>query len=847
MEGLPRGTEYLSWKENSFVWAKGSASFPKGKDDLYRVVHERGEFVAHGSHLVFCSDRKYRRVDELEALGIYALHSPVPPSTTSVSFQIKSLEDDDPWAPDWAASSFETSILNSGILAIEKCGVDWYWDVQVPITNNYFSGGAIHHNSGKTSAAIQEIKTCLVEHPGSVWVVGRKFLPSLKDTTMRAFLSLVPHELVASFNKAALNLILRNGSEVWFRPLYDPEVLKSYEIAGFMIDEANEIDKEIYDRLKDRMRQKLPNGKHPRYQSIICLNPTEEDHWIPQLFLHEKPEGHEMFSSSTYQNMRNLPPEYVKELERTYSKDMLQRLLYGQFGKVHKGRPVFPQFARGNYIRPVSFNPKLPLVRGWDFGYNSPACVFLQMDQGRVSVLGEVIGKRIYLDDFVRDMVLPYQAEFFKNPLRVIDYCDPKGSDQSDKGKTSVNILNDLRIFPIYRKSFIKEGVAVIKRLLDTVDPNGNPNFLVHPRARVLIEALRGGYHRIDGSEEPEKDGYYDHCFAAGTLITTSRGLVPIENVTTEDRVLTRRGLRKVLRSWQSGVRPVVKLSFSDGRTLTCTPDHKIWTENRGFVEAVTLTHSDTLVIDPSWRKSFTREQSIGVTQCPIGTLIGNIIGHPDGGGSRYCFIGKFGKILSGRFQRAITSITRMGILPTMPCLISNVFQVASIMPLIEKRGVREGRAKNISRCLKKFDRSQKSGTHQKMGSNGIRTTIKSLLGIREKLSLPNVSSVESPSWWTRFVSRGQNFVVGHAGRVTLDVGTVRLVGRSLEARAVPVFDLTVEDQHEFFANGILVHNCVDSLRYSLIHMAGLRRAQIYQETSQRVYIHPRTGRRIEF
>jgi hypothetical protein len=30
------------------------------------------------------------------------------------------------------------------------------------------------------------------------------------------------------------------------------------------------------------------------------------------------------------------------------------------------------------------------------------------------------------------------------------------------------------------------------------------------------------------------------------------------------------------------------------------------------------------------------------------------------------------------------------------------------------------------------------------------------------------------------------------------------------------VYDLTVEGEHEFFANGILVHNCIDALRYSL-------------------------------
>lgn len=639
MEGLPRGTEYLAWQDGAFVWAKGSASFPKGKGDLYRVVHERGEFVAHGSHLVFCVGHGYRRVEELPSLGEVRLVSPRPPETTSELSRIASLEGGphssrtllgspanysacshqyDPrlllagdiaqaFAPSrggapesfraicerrdarqelvrahshldrllcllanhgfyrlsWPHEAIEaglgdagiggryencilrsprslvqieshptiqrssecvdsvvsspsaTSSSESAVLSIERWGHDWFWDVQVPGPNNYFAAGAIHHNSGKTSAAIQEIKTCLVENPGSVWLVGRKFLPSLRDTTLRAFLANMPQQLVRSFNKASLTLTLKNGSEVWFRPLYDPEILKSYEIAGFMIDEINEVDKEIYDRLKDRMRQKLPDGTHPRFQSIGCMNPTEEDHWIPQLFLHEKPTGHELFQSSTFQNMDNLPPEYITELERTYSKDVLQRFLYGQFGKVHKGRPVFPQFTRGNYIRPVAFDPKLPLVRGWDFGYNNPCVVFMQMDGGQVRILGEIMGKKVYLDDFIEDHVLPYQAELFKRPLRVLDYCDPKGSDQSDKGLTSIQILNGKKIYPIYRKSFINEGVMAIKRLLDTVDADKNPNFLIHPRCRILIEGLKGGYHRLDQSETPEKDGYYDHLIDA--------------------------------------------------------------------------------------------------------------------------------------------------------------------------------------------------------------------------------------------------------------------------------------------------------------------------------------------
>lgn len=31
-----------------------------------------------------------------------------------------------------------------------------------------------------------------------------------------------------------------------------------------------------------------------------------------------------------------------------------------------------------------------------------------------------------------------------------------------------------------------------------------------------------------------------------------------------------------------------------------------------------------------------------------------------------------------------------------------------------------------------------------------------------------------------------------------------------------PVYDLTIEDAHEFFANGVLVHNSIDGGRYAV-------------------------------
>jgi hypothetical protein len=63
---IKESTNYLSFDPYvGFCWAEGIAPYPKQKDDLYRVIHEHGEFVASLSHGVFCADYMYRPLGEI--------------------------------------------------------------------------------------------------------------------------------------------------------------------------------------------------------------------------------------------------------------------------------------------------------------------------------------------------------------------------------------------------------------------------------------------------------------------------------------------------------------------------------------------------------------------------------------------------------------------------------------------------------------------------------------------------------------------------------------------------------------------------------------------------------------
>ena len=84
----------------------------------------------------------------------------------------------------------------------------------------------------------------------------------------------------------------------------------------------------------------------------------------------------------------------------------------------------------------------------------------------------------------------------------------------------------------------------------------------------------------------------YSWCIAEGELVTTQRGQVPIETVTVNDFVLTRKGMRPVQHVTAMGYKPCVILRSTSGATLTCTPDHQIASTARSGWSTAIAAHT---------------------------------------------------------------------------------------------------------------------------------------------------------------------------------------------------------------------------------------------------------------
>ena len=155
-------------------------------------------------------------------------------------------------------------------------------------------------------------------------------------------------------------------------------------------------------------------------------------------------------------------------------------------------------------------------------------------------------------------------------------------------------------------------------------------------------------------------------CFPGDARVHTTRGLITLRELWSlaseeeEIRVYTHRATAEEpgdgvvastpLAVMQNGVAPIVRLRFASGHELRCTPNHRIWTLNRGYVEAAQLTRDDQVLLndsatpaeDASWAlpvkiealaKSFSRGGTVAYQELPdrwsegLGELMGHLVG----------------------------------------------------------------------------------------------------------------------------------------------------------------------------------------------------------------------------
>ena len=129
----------------------------------------------------------------------------------------------------------------------------------------------------------------------------------------------------------------------------------------------------------------------------------------------------------------------------------------------------------------------------------------------------------------------------------------------------------------------------------------GAPGYIVHSERRIYPqeptdEELRDPRDAIMGIACKVGDNFVGvGCFPAGTMVDTITGPVPIEKIKAGDFVLSAIGYSKVLGTSVRNTSVLCKVHLSDGRTITCTPNHRFFTQ-KGWINALTLSESSYML-----------------------------------------------------------------------------------------------------------------------------------------------------------------------------------------------------------------------------------------------------------
>jgi len=173
---------------------------------------------------------------------------------------------------------------------------------------------------------------------------------------------------------------------------------------------------------------------------------------------------------------------------------------------------VFDEFDADVHVKPVDYDPNLPLYRAMDFGFVNPfVCLWIQVEgAGVVRVIDEYVRSRATID--------VHAAELKKRtPVReeqvAATFCDPAGGGVNDvTGTSAIRELRALGISVRSKRSSILEGIELIRRAIRAGD--GKSRLVISPRCPRLIEALECYHYPESGAapgELPLKDGLYDH------------------------------------------------------------------------------------------------------------------------------------------------------------------------------------------------------------------------------------------------------------------------------------------------------------------------------------------------
>lgn len=291
--------------------------------------------------------------------------------------------------------------------------------------------------SGKSIFGANKTLLYALENSGSIALVVRKTLKSLKKTSKVEILKLLnEYNITYTENKTDHIITLFNGSQIHFIGMDDLRRVRSMTVGFIWIEQAEEITFSDFMELNMRMR-----GVAKYRQMLLTFTPEEEELWIYKLLEKDPKLDPTDLIHFSYKDNFFLPEDFVRELET------LKELDPDSYRKYALGLPGKLENLIYNWIERELIGDKGYLFGGIDWGFNNPNAFALMCNiENEVYILDEVYKSQLTKEEFLIEVKELLEKNNI-DPFNFDVWYDP-----SEPGSAEVFVQDGFNMLPGHKK-----------------------------------------------------------------------------------------------------------------------------------------------------------------------------------------------------------------------------------------------------------------------------------------------------------------------------------------------------------------------------------------------------------
>jgi len=290
------------------------------------------------------------------------------------------------------------------------------------------------------------------------------------------------------------------------RSMERPHTIIGFRVAHALVDELDILPT---DKARMAWRKILARMRYPDAENTIDVTTTPEGfRFTHEQFVknvQDQPERsgrYALIQASTYDNEKNLPPDYIPSLIEAYPKELIDAYINGQFVNLTTGT-VYRNYNRKVHGSKETIKERETLFVGMDFNVGKMAAAVLVQRPDGYHVVAEL--KDVF---DTPDMIVLLKERYQDKGHKIIVYPDASGGSRKsvDASTSDLALLRQSR-FAVRARSrnpSIKDRVLSVNKAFEDMKLHINSG-----KCPVVANCLEQQSYGANG--EPDKTAGHDH------------------------------------------------------------------------------------------------------------------------------------------------------------------------------------------------------------------------------------------------------------------------------------------------------------------------------------------------